>query len=176
MSDWTVRVAAAQDAAGLLAIYAPVVLETAISFEVTVPSVEQFAARIEGYNATHRWLAAEHRGELAGYACGTPHREREAYRYSTEVSVYVHAAWRGRGIGADLYQRLFDELAALGYCHAYAGITVPNAASMALHAGAGFRHVGTLPNVGFKFGAWHDVSWWHRPLRSGLPDDGGSTS
>lgn len=164
-----IRNAQTQDAAALLAIYAPVVEQSAISFELEPPGEEEFAERIRKYGASHCWLTAEQDGVLTGYAYGMPHRERAAYRYATEVSVYVHQGWRGRGIGAALYRRLFDELAGRGYYHAYAGITVPNEGSMALHSQVGFRRIGTFPSVGFKFGEWHDVSWWHRALRNDRP-------
>jgi phosphinothricin acetyltransferase len=165
----SIRIAGASDAAAVLAIYAPIVADTAISFEVTSPSEAALAARIESCNEAHRWLVAEAAGGIAGYAYGTSHRARHAYRYSVETSVYVHPAHHGRGVGLALYERLFEDLADLGYFHAFAAITLPNDASTGLHARAGFRHIGTFPNVGFKFGRWHDVSWWHRTLRPGMP-------
>ncbi len=169
MSEGTIREAEAADAETLLAIYAPIVERTAISFELTPPTADQFAERIRRYGGSHGWLIMERDGQIAGYAYGMPHREREAYRYSAEVSVYVHESWRGRGVGGALYRRLFENLGTRGFFHAYAGITVPNEGSIALHGAAGFRHVGTFPSVGFKFGEWHDVSWWHRPLRKDKP-------
>ncbi len=171
MSDLHIRCATAADAPALHAIYAPIVEHTAISFELTVPSVEEFAGRIDAANRSHAWLLAERDGRPVGYAYGTAHRSRAAYRFSTETSVYVHEDVRGQGVGSSLYRSLFDELARLGYFHAYAGITVPNPASEAAHRRAGFAHIGTFPRVGFKFGRWHDVSWWHRVLREGVPGD-----
>ncbi len=156
--------------AELLAIYAPIVETTAISFELVPPSVEEFAGRIESSNRAHAWLVMEREGRLAGYAYGGSHRARAAYRHSTEVSVYLHADYRGKGVGIALYDALFPLLAELGYYHAYAGITLPNEASVALHRKARFVQIGTFPSVGFKFGEWHDVSWWHRQLREGLPE------
>lgn len=170
MSDLRIRTAHAGDADGVHDIYAPIVRDTSISFETEPPTVEELAARIEAANRTHLWLTAERDGRVAGYAYGGPHRSRQAYRFSVEVSVYVHPEAQGHRVGARLYQRLFTELAALGYFNAYAGITQPNVASSRLHARMGFEHVGTFPRVGFKFGAWHDVAWWHRPLRDGLPE------
>ena len=166
-----IRRATPADAPAVLAIYAPIVATTAISFETTPPGEVEVAARIESANATHAWLVAEADGVIAGYAYAMPHRARQAYRYSTETSVYVHADHHGRGVGAALYRRLFADLVQRGYFHAFAGITLPNGASTALHASAGFRHVGTFPRVGFKFGQWHDVSWWHRALRAGVPSE-----
>lgn len=168
--ELVIRHATAADAEAALRIYAPIVRDTAISFESEPPDLAEFVERIETCNRTHAWLVAQAGDVLAGYAYGTSHRARHAYRFSTEVSVYIHERHRGKGLGRRLYARLFDELAALGYYHAFAGITVPNDGSTRLHAAVGFRHVGTFPQVGFKFGAWHDVSWWHRVLREGKPE------
>lgn len=173
MSDeLIIRPATTDDAAAALAIYAPIVENTAISFETEAPGLDAFAGRIAASNDSHAWLVASRGGRLAGYAYGTSHRARHAYRFSTEVSVYVHEDQRGGGVGRSLYQALFQVLAERGYYHAFAGITVPNEGSIGLHRAVGFRHVGTFPQVGFKFGAWHDVSWWHRPLRPGIPEVG----
>ncbi len=155
----------------MLEIYGPVVAYSAISFETMVPTIADMAARITAAGNSHAWLAAERNGAFAGYAYGTSHRARHAYRYSTEVSVYVHEAHRGVGVGAALYQRLFDVLAERGFFQAYAGITEPNDASSLLHSRAGFHHIGTFPRVGYKFGRWHDVAWWYRPLRDDLPEE-----
>lgn len=167
----SIRRAAPDDAAGVLAIYRPIVADTAISFEITPPSDAEIAARIESTNASHAWLVAEAGGTIAGYAYATAHRARQAYRYAVETSVYVHPEHQGRRIASSLYEALFPELSGLGYFHAFAGITMPNRASAALHARAGFRRIGTFPRVGFKLGRWHDVSWWHRTLHAGVPAD-----
>ena len=164
-----IRRARADDAAALLEIYAPLVADTAISFEEEIPSEAEFARRIEAANTRHAWLVGERGGTLCGYAYGAPHASRSAYRYTVDTSVYVHPAERGRHVGRDLYQALLETLADLGFYQAYALITVPNPGSVALHRQAGFHYVGTLPAAGFKFGRWHDVSCWHRMLRSGTP-------
>ena len=83
-----------------------------------------------------------------------------------DVTAYVHEDARGTGVGKRLYQALFKELAGLGYFQAFAGIALPNAASVALHESVGFEHIGVYRNVGFKLGAWHDVGWWQKELRS----------
>jgi phosphinothricin acetyltransferase len=110
-------------------------------------------------------LAAEVDGRLAGYAYGTEHRSRAAYRYAVETSAYVHPDYYRQGIGRLLYKQLLSELSEKGYCNAYAAIALPNEASIALHKGVGFEYIGVFPAVGRKFGRWHDVSWWHCPLR-----------
>lgn len=164
-----IRPAAAADALALQAIYAPIVEHTTISFEATAPDAAEMARRIQAASASHAWLVAEQQGQVAGYAYGSSHRPRAAYRFATEVSVYVHERHRGTGVGAALYERLFEALAARGYFQAYAGITQPNPASTRLHERVGFSHIGTFARVGYKFDAWHDVAWWHRPLRDGHP-------
>lgn len=164
-----IRTAQPSDAAAIAAIYRPIVNATAISFEEQAPSDHEMAQRITAANDRHRWLLAESAGRIAGYAYATGHRARSAYRFSAETSVYVDPACHGQGIGAALYRRLFEELAARGFYHAYAGIALPNDASIRLHVSAGFEHVGTFPMVGFKFGRWHDVAWWHKTVQPGVP-------
>jgi phosphinothricin acetyltransferase len=161
------RPAAPGDAAELLSIYRPIVEKTVTSFELECPSEKEFARRIETANAAHAWLTAEIDGKIAGYAYATAHRARAAYKYSAETSAYVHEDFRGQGVGGGLYRRLLDELSGLGYCNAFAGITLPNPASVALHESVGFVPIGTFPRVGYKFGSWRDVGWWHRPIRGG---------
>jgi L-amino acid N-acyltransferase YncA len=161
----TIRSATADDAAALLAIYAPIVESTTISFETEPPTLEEFTARIQKAVAKWAWLVAEQDGQCVGYAYGSMHRERAAYRYSVEVSAYVAEWARRRGIGALLYRELFTALAARGYCNALAGIALPNEASVALHESVGFTAVGVFRNIGWKFGAWHDVAWLERQLR-----------
>ena len=165
MNALAIRPATPADAAALLAIYAPFVERTAVSFEETVPMQAEFAERIRAANERWVWLVAESDGALAGYAYAGAHRARSAYRHSVEVSAYVAESHRRRGVARALYEALFPRLAALGYCNAYAGIALPNDASVALHRALGFADVGVFPRVGRKFGRWHDVAWLHRPLR-----------
>jgi L-amino acid N-acyltransferase YncA len=101
---------------------------------------------------------------LLGYAYASPHRTREAYRTSVDVAVYVSDAAKGRGVGKALYAALFEALATQGYHAAYAGITIPNPASEALHRAVGFIPVGIYREVGWKMGGWRDVGWWQRLL------------
>ena len=159
------RLATPDDAAAVRAIYAPVVADTAISFEEEPPSVDELRGRIESTLERLPWLVCELDGAVAGYAAAHPHRERAAYRWSVETSVYVAEADRRRGVARGLYEALFGVLAAQGYVNAYAGTTLPNPASEALHAAVGFEPVGTYAGVGYKDGAWRDVRWWYRELR-----------
>ena len=169
--DWKIRTATAADAAGLLAIYAPFVERTAVSFETVVPSVEEFAARIDKSNLRWAWLVAERDGTPLGYAYGSTHRERAAYRWSVETSAYIDPRFQRQGIGRGLYLALLSALADLGYCQAFAGATLPNDASIALHRSVGFEPIGVFRSIGRKFGVWHDVAWMQRRLRDEPPDD-----
>jgi len=160
-----IRPAQDEDVPELLAIYRPYVEGTTVSFEEDPPSPEEFAKRVGKYAESHAWLVAVADGRIAGYAYGSPHRERAAYRFSTETSVYVASVAQRTGVGRALYEALMPRLADKGYCNAYAGVALPNAASVALHEAVGFRQVGVFPRVGHKFGRWHDVLWLHRALR-----------
>ena len=161
-----IRIAHPDDAAAVHAIYAPVVEQTAISFELDVPPVDEIRRRITYPLATFPWLVhLDAAGAVDGYVYASRYRERAAYQWSADVSAYVRADARGQGLGKRLYARLFDELVALGYCQAFAGITLPNVASVALHRAVGFQPVGVSERVGHKLGAWHDVSLWQRELQ-----------
>ena len=160
-----IRQAHEADAPSVLAIYAPFVEQTAVTFEIVVPSVDEFAARIAKSLSKWQWLVAERGGRVVGYAYGSTHRERAAYRYSTEVSAYIDAGSHRQGIGRALYARLFDDLTAKGYCTAFAGATLPNDASIGLHAAMGFEMIGVFRRIGWKFDRWHDVAWMQRTLR-----------
>ncbi len=164
-----IRAATSADAAALLKIYRPFVESSVVSFELEVPSLDEFRKRIESYSAGWAWLVAEIDGQCAGYAYACAHREREAYRWSAETSVYVHPKFYRTGVGRRLYLAVFDAIAAQGICNAYAGITLPNDASIAFHRSLGFTHVGVFSAVGYKFDAWHDVSWWQLRLRETPP-------
>ena len=165
MKSVRIRAASAADAASLLEIYAPYVERTPVSFELTPPTVEEFGRRIEETLERWQWLVAERDGRGVGYAYGSLHRARPAYRWSAEVTAYVHPDFQRQGIGGALYLRLFDDLAAKGYCNALAGVTLPNEASLALHRRVGFEPIGVFRNVGWKFERWHDVRWFQRRLR-----------
>ncbi len=164
-----IRPATEADAASLLAIYRPFVESTAVSFETVAPTTDEFAARIAKAVAGWQWLLAERAGQCIGYAYGSAHRERHAYRWSVEVSAYVHPGHHRQGVGRTLYERLLEDLASKGFCNAYAGITMPNEGSIALHRSVGFESIGVFKAVGRKFGKWHDVAWFQRPLRSSPP-------
>ena len=160
----TIRLATADDAKQVQEIYAPY-CHTPISFETDPPNVEEMRGRLAKVLGQYPWLLLEESGEVLGYVYATQHRERAAYRWSVDTAVYVRQARHQRGIGRALYTSLLAVLPLQGYVNAYAGVTLPNPASVGLHEAIGFQPVGVYRQVGFKCGAWHDVAWFHRPLR-----------
>jgi phosphinothricin acetyltransferase len=161
----TIRLARAADSGAIAAIYAPFVTSAPTSFELVVPSDAEMAGRIASGLAHAPWLVCAEGDDVLGYAYASKHRERAAYQWSVDVSVYVHPRARRRGIASALYTSLFALLRVQGFYAAHAGITLPNPASVGVHEAMGFQPVGVYRKVGFKMGAWHDVSWWQLPLR-----------
>ena len=153
-----------RDAAACAAIYAPHVEDSPISFEERAPGAAEMAARIERYTTSHAWLVAEQDGVVVGYAYACAHRERPAYRWAVDVSVYVADDQQGKGIGAAVYRALFERLRERGFRVAFAGITLPNHASVALHQSLGFAPIGIAKGIGWKHGAWRDVAWYQLQL------------
>ena len=153
----------------LLEIYRPFVESSAVSFELEVPTLDEFQKRIEKCAAGWAWLVAEENGRSAGYAYASALRERQAYQWSAETSAYVHPDFYRKGVGRLLYLALFEALAAKGICNAFACIALPNDASLEFHRSLGFEHIGEFRSVGRKFNAWHDVSWWQHKLRDQPP-------
>jgi L-amino acid N-acyltransferase YncA len=160
----TLRLARPDDAAAIAAIYAPLLQHTAVSFEVDPVPADQMADRVVTTLLQYPWLVAEAGGDVLGYAYAAQHRTRAAYRWSTDVSVYLADHARGRGLGRALYTALLDLLTAQGYANAFAGIALPNPASIGLHESLGFVAIGVYRAVGWKLGRWHDVGWWQRRL------------
>ncbi|MBU6267599.1 MAG: GNAT family N-acetyltransferase [Sphingomonadales bacterium] len=152
-----------RDAAACAAIYAPYVTGTAITFELDPPGPGEMAGRIARYGASHAWLVAECGGIVQGYAYGSPHRERPAYATSCDVGIYCAMDACGRGLGRALYAALLP-LLARNHHAAFAGIALPNAASVRLHEAFGFTPLGVYREVGWKLGGWRDVGWWQRLL------------
>ena len=158
-----VRVAEERDAEAIAAIYAPVVRDTVISFELDPPSGGEIRARMREILPRYPWLVADD-GDVLGYAYASPRNPRAAYRWSVDVSVYTSEHARRRGVGRALYTELFSILQRQGFVAAHAGITLPNAPSVGLHESFGFKPIGVYPKVGYKFGQWRDVGYWQRDL------------
>ncbi|MDE3132812.1 MAG: N-acetyltransferase [Acidobacteriota bacterium] len=159
-----VRHATADDAAGCLEVYLPYADGTAVSFEDRAPSLDELRQRIERIGRTHAFLVADDAGRIAGFAYTGEHRTRAAYRWATEVSVYLGQEYQGRGIRRALYEPLFALVEQQGYRILLAGIALPNPASVGLHRSLGFEEVGTYRRIGWKAGAWRDVIWLARQL------------
>jgi L-amino acid N-acyltransferase YncA len=157
----------ARDAATCAEIYAPSVETTPISFETVAPDAAEFAGRIVRFSATHQFLVAEEGGEVVGYAYACRWKERPAYDWSVETSVYVGADQQGKGVGRALLAELTRRLGAQGYRVAVAGITLPNPASVALHERLGYEPMGVMREIGWKLGGWRDVGYWQLRLAPG---------
>ena len=166
-----IRLAGEGDAPQIADIYAPVVRDTIISFETEPPSVEEIARRVRDTLVCWPWLVCERDGEVLGYAYAGAHRSRAAYQWSVDVSAYVREDARQRGVGRALYTSLIAALDLQGFYNAYAGIALPNDASVGLHEVMGFRLVGVYKAVGYKLGAWRDVGWWGFALHEGVASE-----
>ena len=162
-----IRPARFDDAPAIAAIYLPFVAETPISFETEAPGPEQIAERMRSGSGRYPWLVAEDDGgKVVGYAYASRFRERAAYRFAVETTVYVAPDVQRQGIGRKLYDALFEILSGQGFTQAIAGITLPNAPSVALHEAVGFEPAGVYRTVGYKLGGWHSVGIWQRALAS----------
>jgi phosphinothricin acetyltransferase len=169
-----IRAAEAVDATQIAAIYAPFVESSAVSFEENAPSDQEFARRIETGSERYPWMVAEERpnngadrdrpGNVLAFAYATAFRERHAYRFAVETSIYVLPDAQRRGIGTMLYGALLDTLEAQGFTQALGTISLPNDASIRLHEMMGFFRAGTWRGIGWKRDHWRDVGLWQRPL------------
>ena len=164
-----IRLATPADAAQCAEIYAPHVRDSAVSFEVDVPTDAEFEERITRTLERLPWLVCAEGDLVLGYAYAAPHQERAAFQWSVNVSVYVREDHSRLGIGRALYTSLLACLRALGYFNAYAAIALPNPASVGLHEAVGFRHIGTFTDVGNKHGKWHALGWWGLALQPPSP-------
>jgi phosphinothricin acetyltransferase len=159
----TIRLARPADGPALAAIYRPAV-EGITSFEAVAPDGAAMASRVAATLARMPWLVCEIGGEAAGYAYAGRHRERDAYRWTAEVSAYVHATHQRQRVGRALYTSLAAVLDLQHFATLVAGIALPNPASVAFHQSMGFTPIGVFRAVGFKRGRWVDVAWFERHL------------
>jgi L-amino acid N-acyltransferase YncA len=167
-----VRPASAQDAGACLAIYRPYVQNTAISWEIDVPTADEMAARIGGLRATHDWLVLERDDQIIGFAYGQPLKRLAAFQWSAETGIYVDVHHHRAGGGRQLYTQLLRRLTERGYRQAFAGITQPNEASNGFHRSFGFQDAGLYRRVAWKHDSWHDVAWMQLDLLGTTDQDG----
>ena len=158
-----------KDAADILALYAPYIEKTAITFETEVPSLETFARRVKDIASEFPYLLLEVDGELAGYAYAHRQAERAAFGWNAELSIYLKERFTGCGLGRPLYRLLEELLEMQGYINFYGVITASNEGSIALHEKMGYRIIGTHERTGYKFGTWHGVVWMHRRAHEDAP-------
>ena len=169
--DMAIRTVTPQDAQALLAIYAPYIIKTAVTFEYEVPSVEVFADRIAHTLERYPYLAAEHENQILGYVYAGPLHERPAYDWSVETSIYVRMDQKGRGIGSALYRELEQMLQRQGIVNTAACIAYPETEdeyltkdSVRFHAKRGYRMVGQFHQCAYKFGRWYHMVWMEKHL------------
>ena len=153
-----------EDSDAIAAIYAPSVVGSPISFEITPPDAAEMRQRIATITKTHPYLVCEHDSQVLGYVYASSHHTRAAYQWSADATVYIDVrAWR-TGVARALYTSLFALMRVYGFYNVYAGITLPNAGSVGLHEAMGFQPVGIYREVGYKLGAWYDVGYWSLDL------------
>ena len=165
----TFRFAEEADAPALLAIYGQYI-DTPITFECALPSVESFTERIRSIRAAYPYIVCEEDGRIWGYAYAHRQAERAAYQWNAELSVYLDRSRTGQGLGRRLYTALMEMLRLQGIHTVYALVTVPNEKSEGLHGSMGFRHMGTQRSTGYKDAAWRDVAWFEKQIAPYDPD------
>jgi L-amino acid N-acyltransferase YncA len=159
MKNYTIRLITTKDTEAALNVYAPYVLHTAATFEYEVPTVEEFKKKIEKITSQYPWLVCECDGEIVGYAYGSMHRDRTAYRWSPEATVYMNEDFHRKGIARILYTVLFEIMKMQGYYSVYAGVLATNTKSVEFHRAMGFEDIGLFKNIGYKLGEWHTNLW-----------------
>ena len=161
-----IRDACQADIAEMLRIYVPFIKNTVVTFEYEVPTAQHFGARVKKYQREFPWLVADHHGEIAGYAYATKYRERIAYQWVAEVSIYMDNSFHGKGIARTLYTALLEILGLQGIYRVYAVIGLPHPQSIRFHEKMGFKYFATYKNTGYKLGRWCDTGWWECVIKS----------
>lgn len=164
------RNATVQDVPVMLDIYRPYILDTAITFEYEVPSLEEFTTRFHTVTARFPWLVWEEDGVVLGYAYASPFKTRAAYRWDADLSIYLRQDCRGKGIGKALYTELENRLRDLGYHVLYGVVTSANEASCRFHEAMGYRPIAAFERTGVKFGRWYGITWYEKRIRQGVPE------
>ena len=165
-----IRLVEESDAEAIHSIYSPYVRDTSITFEQSPPSVAEIRRRIRKKGNRHPWFVCVDDDTVVGYSYAGPIRDRGAYQWSVESSVYVDSDYQRYGVARGLYTTLLSVLKLQGYYNVYAGTALPNQASTAFHETMGFEPIGVYENVGYKNGEWHNVKWWQKSLGD-LPTD-----
>lgn len=155
-----IRLASLADSASILDVYAPFITDTVITFEYDIPTVAEFGKRITNIQKKYPWLVCEVNGVVVGYAYASEYRERVAYDWSVDFTIYIKPEYHRKNIGKALYSALVEILILQGYYNAYAGVTIPNINSESIHQSLGFKAIGVYQNVGYKFGKWLDTKWF----------------
>lgn len=169
-NNYNIRLITPADAEAALAVYAPYVLHTANTFEYEIPSADDFRKKIEKITAQYPWLVCEYDGEIVGYAYGSTHRERAAYQWSPESTVYISDKHHRKGIARILYNTLFALLQQQGYINVFASVLVTNVNSVEFHRAYGFEEIGLFKNIGYKLGEWHTNLWFQYTLQEHVID------
>jgi phosphinothricin acetyltransferase len=164
-NNFAIRLIKENDAAAILDIYKPYVLNTAITFEYDVPTIDEYSERIKANTSEYPWLVCTQNEKIVGYAYASKFRYRTAYQWSPESTIYLSPDVQGRGIAGVLYQTLFSILRLQGYFNVYAGVAIPNTKSEGLHLALGFKEIGVFENIGYKLGKWHNTRWFQLKLR-----------
>ncbi|MCD8089755.1 MAG: N-acetyltransferase family protein [Clostridiales bacterium] len=164
-----IRKAKISDAEEILEIYSPYILNTAVTFEYTVPSVSDFKKRVSHILSEYPYYVCEDMGRLLGYCYGARFMERAAFGWDIELSVYLREEAKGRGIGKALYGTLIDTAVLMNIKQIYALIARPNPESEGLHEGLGFKKEAVLKNTGYKFDRWIDLILYTKSVNTGKP-------
>ncbi|WP_167955192.1 GNAT family N-acetyltransferase [Anaerosporobacter faecicola] len=161
-----IRFATVDDAAAILAVYAPYIRQTTITYEYEVPTVEEFRTRMQEILSFFPYLVYEEEGRIVGYAYASKHHERAAFMWGAEISIYVEGTHHGNGIAGLLYDQMMEYLYKQGIYKVYALIDSPNEKSEQFHKKRGFQEIGCLPKTAYKLGKWCDLKYYEKDLRS----------
>jgi L-amino acid N-acyltransferase YncA len=163
-NHYNIRLVTETDVNGILEIYKPYVINTAITFEYEVPSPDEYLQRIKTNTTEYPWLVCLQDGKIVGYTYAGKHRYRKAYQWSPESTIYLDSEIHGRGIARILYETLFSILRLQGYFNVYAAAILENDRSVFFHRALGFEEIGIFKKVGYKLGNWHDTAWFQLTL------------
>lgn len=172
MKNINIRFIKENDAPEILSIYRPYIEETTITFECITPSLSDFEKRIKKISAFYPYLVCEIDNKVIGYAYAGKIRERDAYMWDAELSIYLDKQFQNLGIGKILYKTLIEILKLQNVYNVYGVITLPNDGSVKLHKKLGFNTIGIFHNTGYKFDSWRDVIWLEKNIKefNGSPE------